>query len=447
MPPFFVWKLAGLTSNFGRTLVALSQMTNLQACRAGACKMPPSGRDHTGTQSNHFMKPGIGLKAGLIAAAFALACSPAMAGAGFAPAASPARQTAPLVLAQTDAGNAQLQEQVRQLNGRVEELTFQLLQMQEQLRKMQEDNEFRFQELEGGKRGALPQKGETLAGKEPLGEPAKEPATEPLAGEIQPGKLQPSGQDASTQGSDGNAIAGLPALEPTQPRRTIDGVEIYDGPPIAPEPGGLEPQTLGTLRFDENGNVIEAAPGAPVDLSAPAQNGSQLPPLAGTVEGGSLPPVEGAAAVDGTGQPAAPQGEAVASLEQPQTPDQLYDTGYGFIQAGDYKQAEATFRQFVSANPTSPKMGEASFWLGESIFAQRRYEESAKVFLDGHKKYPKSRMGAQNLLKLGVSLAGMNQRELACATFAEVPKKYPTLSNAVRAKVAAEQKAANCSIN
>ena len=45
-----------------------------------------------------------------------------------------------------------LEEQIRQLNGRVEELNFQINQMQEQLRKMQEDNEFRFQELEGGKK-------------------------------------------------------------------------------------------------------------------------------------------------------------------------------------------------------------------------------------------------------------------------------------------------------
>jgi len=42
----------------------------------------------------------------------------------------------------------QLEEEIRQLNGRIEEMSFQLLQMQEQLRKAQEDNEFRFQELE-----------------------------------------------------------------------------------------------------------------------------------------------------------------------------------------------------------------------------------------------------------------------------------------------------------
>ena len=106
-----------------------------------------------------------------------------------------------------------------------------------------------------------------------------------------------------------------------------------------------------------------------------------------------------------------------------------------------------TFREFTERYAKHPKMGEASFWHGESVFAQQRYEEAAKIFLDTHKKYPKNRMGAQNLFKLGVSLAGMKQRELACATFAEVPKKYPNLSNTVSAKVAAEQKAASCLTN
>lgn len=65
----------------------------------------------------------------------------------------PHREPAPVLMAQaSDAGQRlmQLEEQNRRLNGKVEELSFQMLQIQEQLRKMQEDNDFRFQELEGG---------------------------------------------------------------------------------------------------------------------------------------------------------------------------------------------------------------------------------------------------------------------------------------------------------
>ena len=68
------------------------------------------------------------------------------------PASSTKRGEAPVVLAQaSDPRITQLEEEIRKLSGTVEELNFQVLQMQEQMRKMQEDNEFRFQELE--KRG------------------------------------------------------------------------------------------------------------------------------------------------------------------------------------------------------------------------------------------------------------------------------------------------------
>lgn len=63
-------------------------------------------------------------------------------------------QTLPIVKVQNFDPTArvlQLEEQNRQLTGRLEELGFQLLQMQEQMRQMQEDNEFRFQDLERAK--------------------------------------------------------------------------------------------------------------------------------------------------------------------------------------------------------------------------------------------------------------------------------------------------------
>ena len=47
----------------------------------------------------------------------------------------------------------QLEEQLRQVNGQVEGLTFQITQMQELINRMNEDVEFRFQALEGGAGG------------------------------------------------------------------------------------------------------------------------------------------------------------------------------------------------------------------------------------------------------------------------------------------------------
>ncbi len=48
------------------------------------------------------------------------------------------------------------------------------------------------------------------------------------------------------------------------------------------------------------------------------------------------------------------------------------------------------------------------------------------------------------LLKLGVSMAGLNQREVACATFSEVGKRYPGSSSALKERVKQEQALATC---
>jgi tol-pal system protein YbgF len=52
--------------------------------------------------------------------------------------------------AQTTVRVQELEDTVRTLTGQVEGLQFQLTQMQELIQKMQDDNEFRFQQLEGG---------------------------------------------------------------------------------------------------------------------------------------------------------------------------------------------------------------------------------------------------------------------------------------------------------
>jgi tol-pal system protein YbgF len=305
----------------------------------------------------------------------------------------------------------QLEEEVRQLNGKIEDLNFQLLQMQEQMRKMQEDNEFRFQELEG-KSGALAHRKTQAARRDDKAEQSRL------------GKTGPSEHTAGAPRSDGDQIARV--LEDNNTGgtksgvKTIDGVEIYQGP--QEQEGGLQPQTLGKLIFDDKGNIVDTEIDKPIDLTAHAGSRQSQ-----------------------AGQQAAPGGgNDMASLQLPDSPDELYDLGYSYFQAGKYKLAEDAFEEFSSRYSDNPKIAEARFWVGESLLSRGLYEDAAKVFLDAHKKYPASRMGPQTMLKLGVSLAGMNQRELACATFAEIANQYPAASGAIRAKIAAEQRAASC---
>ena len=48
------------------------------------------------------------------------------------------------------------------------------------------------------------------------------------------------------------------------------------------------------------------------------------------------------------------------------------------------------------------------------------------------------------LFKLGVSLVALDNKDVACATFNQVTKKYPKSGQALLARVAEEQSKAGC---
>lgn len=282
-----------------------------------------------------------------------------------------------------------LEEQIRQLNGKIEELNFQLLEMQELIRRMQEDNEFRFQQLEE-KRGSL-------------GSVQTDTAQDESDGFIRLEKPEPSDQEIDTTGSGGEQTV-------TAEKRTIDGVEIYEGE------SGVDSNiegSLGTIQFDENGNIVDSSLGKPLDLTAGLQD----------------------------------SGNASSTAALPANPDDLFQLGYDNVQTGRYEDAEVVLLAFSDQYSAHPRLPEVRFWLGESYLGRGNYRKAAEVYLDAHKNWPNSKYGPQSLLKLGVSIAGLSQRELACATFAEVLEKYPDASRAIKRNVAFEQRAAKCAIN
>ena len=259
----------------------------------------------------------------------------------------------------------QLEEQVRTLNGKIEELGFQLLQMEERIRQMQEDNEFRFQQLEGGGATAGANGDRTDAGST---------ATNPAVTEEVP--MDAAGLD-SLPGVEDSATAS------TTPNQTLG----------APE------RTLGSLTFDENGNPVGA-------------------------DAGDFPSTTETAALN--------------------NPADLYQAGYSHMLAGDYQLAEQVFRDFVDIYPGDAQTPNAMFWLGEAQFSQGRYNDAAQTFLDAHKQFPQAEKGADTMLKLGMSLAALDKREPACATYRQVLSNYPGATPAVRSKVQQEQLKASC---
>lgn len=308
------------------------------------------------------------------------------AAAGAAPRPSVPVGGAPVILAQAgDPRVTALEEQIRQLNGRIEELNFQILQMQDQMNKMQQDNEFRFQELEGGKK----------QGAAPAGDTQKKTET-----------AEPSVRDQASAPADPAPASGEES-----------GVAATEAPADGSVERGAPPRILGTVTFDAKGN-----------------------PSGATIENAPPPDAEASGQADA----ASPDGETVASLPRSDSPDELYRTSYQFVLSGDYRTAEAGFRDYVERFPDDARIPDARYWLGESLFGQERYKEAAEVFLAASKAHPKAKKAPDMLLKLGVSLAALNQRDVACATFAEIGKRYPGASDALKGRVVQEQALAGC---
>ncbi|EYR79443.1 tol-pal system protein YbgF [Shinella sp. 838] len=305
---------------------------------------------------------------------------------GFLPAKNERMETGEVILAQAmDPRVGQLEEQIRSLNGRIEEMSYQLLQMQEQIRKAQEDNEYRFQDLESGKSGS----GKSGALEKPVNGGT---ADQQIASNRVPAD-DPAGADTRNQTA-GNQNTG----------------------------GGAQPQELGSIRFDENGNPIGA------ETNPDLNNQS-----ASIGNDNTLPGVE-------DGLPQASQSSS-ASLDNP---DDLYQVAYGHVLSGDYQLAEREFRDYLDIFPKGEKAADANFWLGEAQYSQGNFNDAAKTFLNAHQTFSKSKKAPEMLLKLGMSLAALDNRETACATLREVNKRYPDASKAVKTKVSSEQSRLSC---
>jgi tol-pal system protein YbgF len=251
---------------------------------------------------------------------------------------------------QTDQRIDALQDQMRQMTGRIEELTNQVDQLKSQLDRQASDNDVRFQQLQGGGGG--------LSGAPQL--------TQPGSAQVQ---LPPQPKPPQGAGAD-----------PSQP----------------PSRSG----NLGTL----------AAPGR-------QQQQQEEAPQQQAAAGGALP----------------------AGNAQDQ-----YNYAMGLLTQANYPAAEQAMRAFVQRYPKDPLAGNAQYWLGETYYVRKDYQNAATAFAQGYEKYPKGPKAADDLLKLGMSLTALNQKADACKSYTRLQHDFPSPPQSIKERLTAERQRAGC---
>ena len=215
-------------------------------------------------------------------------------------------------------------------------------------------------------------------------------------------------------------------------------------PPILKKKSVLElPKQIEAA--DASGQGVETIGDTPVVTNQPQGPVVAPPPkVLGAMDNKAAEPADGGfqgqVLVAPGGEDAAPDVQQVAMAE---TPDDLFLRAEKSLLQLQYADAENGFKEFLAKYPDHNLAGSAEFKLGETYFAQQDYTSAAKAYLTGYKQFPKGRRAPDSLLKLGLSLGRLGQKDQACAALGSVGDEYPNAVD-VKKRAQAEYKRAGC---
>ena len=149
--------------------------------------------------------------------------------------------------------------------------------------------------------------------------------------------------------------------------------------------------------------------------------------------------------VDGTGTIVTEIFQAEEKILPNIDPEEQYQFATSFLKVGDYSTAERAFREFVITNSDHELAGNAQYWYAETFRIRQLYTDAASAYLEGYQKYPKSEKAPINLLKLGVSMVQIGEKEQGCKMIDGVEKQYPKSNQSILQKAKYESKKFECS--
>jgi tol-pal system protein YbgF len=161
-----------------------------------------------------------------------------------------------------------------------------------------------------------------------------------------------------------------------------------------------------------------------------------------------------ASAVPATGTAAAPTTTPQQPFTNP-TPTSVTNTGdpvqnqynaaFELLKQTKYSEAEVALKDFLAQHEDSAQAGSAFYWLGETYYMQKDYEQAAIQFLRGYKKFPKGEKAPDSLLKLSMALGNLNKTKEACTSLGKLRDEFKNASNAIKQRAQEESKRLSCS--
>ena len=162
-------------------------------------------------------------------------------------------------------------------------------------------------------------------------------------------------------------------------------------------------------------------------------------------ETSNLPERQEISSVESTATVITEEREKQESLLPNKPPKDQYEFAISFMKIGDYETAEFALKEFISKNKDHDLAGNAQYWYGETFRIRQLYSDAATAYLNGYQNYPKSQKAPDNLLKLGITMVQLGEKDQGCTMIAGIKKQYPKASKSVLQKALYEQKKFKCS--
>lgn len=126
------------------------------------------------------------------------------------------------------------------------------------------------------------------------------------------------------------------------------------------------------------------------------------------------------------------------------TPLVAYESAFSLLKKSDFKGAEVQFANFLKNFPTSDLVPNAKYWYGETFYVRGEYEKASRIFAEGYQDNPKGGKAADNLLKLGLSLAGQKKKDDACIALKKLEEDFSNTSGPIIRRAKQEMNTLGC---
>ena len=209
------------------------------------------------------------------------------------------------------------------------------------------------------------------------------------------------------------------------------GDVVPNGGP-ATQTGRAENGSTGFGTTEVKPNAVAALPDAATPATGDAIGGL----LKGGAEASAPASASGRAATGGTQQAVFSQGGG--------NPKEVYERAYAQLLQQDYPAAEGGFSEFLGQFPNHDLSGNAQYWLGETHYVRGQYRQAANAYLKGYQSYGRSQKAPDSLLKLGMSLDRLGQKEAACSSLGELGTRFPSAPAYVQSRAQTERARIGC---